>query len=365
MKPETPYLRVDATKMRHNIERMARMAAERSVALRPHAKTHKIPELARLQMAAGARGITAAKVSEAEIMAGGGVDDIFIAYPLITEEKLGRALALAERCRVIFAADSVEGARLLSRAALDRSTTAEVRLEIDTGMRRTGVLPGEARRVAEQIDGMKGLRLTGLFTYRGSLIGGRPTLDRRSAGLEEGRLMSEIAEELRSHGLDIREVSVGSTPTAEFASQATAVTEIRPGTYIFNDRMQAAWGACALDDCALTVEVTVVSAPSPDRIVVDGGSKTFSTDAAPGAGPLNLRGYGEVEGAADLVLEHMSEEHGIIPVTGGRRFRIGERLRIIPNHVCTTVNLHDRLWIAEEPDGHLRELPIAARGSVS
>jgi D-serine deaminase-like pyridoxal phosphate-dependent protein len=330
-------------------------------------KTHKVPELAALQLAAGACGITVAKVGEAEVMAAGGVRDIFIAYPLVTEAKIRRAMDLVDRCRVIFAVDSIKGARMLSKAAVERGVRAEVRLEIETGMRRTGVPIADVGALCEEIASLGAIEIGGIFTFRGALLEGRPTLDRRAAGLDEARTMVALAERLRLRGIGIRDVSVGSTPTAEFACTVPGVTEIRPGTYIFNDRMQAAYGDCTIEDCALSVLVTVVSAPAPDRIIVDGGSKTFSTDVAPGNPPLELRGYGEVVGAPELLLERMSEEHGVITLPPGRRFEVGDRLKVVPNHVCTTVNLHDSLWIIEdgaEGTGGARELRIAARGCV-
>ena len=363
--PDTPCIIIDGERVARNIERMASIAREAGVVLRPHVKTHKSPELARMQLDAGAGGVTVAKVSEAEVMADGGVDDIFIAYPLATAEKVERALDLADRCRLLFAIDGIDGARILSAAATRRNRRVEARMEIDTGMRRTGVLPENAAALAAAVAAAGSIELSGIFTFRGSILDGAPTPDRRAAGLQEGRLMAEIAEGLRSAGFAIRDVSVGSTPTAEFACRVPGVTEIRPGTYIFNDRMQVAYGACSLEDCAASILVTVASVPSADRIVVDGGSKTFSTDAAPGKAPFELRGYGEVAGTPDLVLERLSEEHGIIPTAGGHRFRVGERLRIIPNHVCTTINLHDRMWMSSTGAEELRELPVAARGKLT
>lgn len=370
---DTPCLLVDETVLEENIRRMAELAGSLGVRLRPHVKTHKIPELAKRQLAAGAVGITVAKVGEAEVMAAAGIDDIFIAYPLVTPSKIARALDLARDRRILFAVDSIEGARMLASAAVEQGMRTEARLEIDTGMHRTGVAETEAEETAAVIAKLEGIELNGIFTFRGSMLEGRPTLDRLKAGIDEGRRMAKLAELLRRSGIAIEEVSVGSTPTAEFAGTIDGVTEIRPGTYIFNDRMQTAYGACPLDACALSVLVTVVSAPGPDRIVVDGGSKCFSTDASPGSAPLDLVGFGEVLGRPELTLTRMSEEHGIIELNGGERFSIGDQLRIIPNHVCTTVNLHDSLWLLEGGSAGeassrgpgARALGIAARGRLN
>ncbi len=369
---DTPCLMVDEAVLEENIRRMAERVRSLGVRLRPHVKTHKIPELAKRQLAAGAVGITVAKVGEAEVMAAAGIDDIFIAYPLVTLSKIERALELAQNRRILFGVDSLEGARMLAAAAVERGTRAEARLEIDTGMRRTGVAETEAEETAAAIARLEGIKLSGIFTFRGSLLEGRPTLDRRAAGIDEGRRMVDLAERLRRRGIAVDEVSVGSTPTAEFAGSVRGVTEVRPGTYIFNDRMQVAYGACPADACALSVLVTVISTPGPDRIVVDGGSKCFATDAPPGTAPLDLVGFGEVLGRPGLTLTRMSEEHGVIELTGGERFAIGDTLRIIPNHVCTTVNLHDSLRLLERgraaapssTDRDARSIRIAARGRL-
>jgi D-serine deaminase-like pyridoxal phosphate-dependent protein len=362
---ETPCLVVDPIILKRNIARMAMVAQTAGVALRPHVKTHKIPEIAKMQLSAGAKGITVAKVSEAEVMAEAGIDDIFIAYPLATAEKIERALALSNRLRVVFAVDSLYCAQTLSASAARRGMKAEVRLEIETGLNRTGVPIAEAKAFAEQIAGMKGIVLSGIFTFRGSILDGKPTLDRRLAGLSEGQIMVECAARLRQAGLDIREVSVGSTPTAEFACAVPGVTEIRPGSYVFNDRIQIGYGACTVADCALSVLVSIVSVPAFDRIVVDGGSKTFATDTVPGVSPLNLAGYGQVVDHPELLFERMSEEHGIIRVVAkGQPWRIGDCLKIIPKHVCTTVNLHDKLWLVDTEHSGGQKLAILARGKV-
>src|SRR5215210_2825588 len=278
----TPYLLFDHAKMERNILKMADVARENGVALRPHVKTHKIPSIARQQVEAGAAGITVAKVSEAEVMADGGMEDIFIAYPLVTEAKIRRAVQLGERvARLVVGVDSLEGARRLSAVAGD--STLEVRLEVDTGLRRTGVLYDGAVGLAEEIEGMRNLDLTGIYTYRGAVLGGSKTLELEEAGLEEGRLMVSLADQMRERSIGVDEVSVGSTPTAEYVAKVDGVTEIRPGTYVFYDRMQARLGACSLDECAAVVVCTVVSRPTPDLIIIDGGSKTFATDVGPGA----------------------------------------------------------------------------------
>ncbi len=361
--PGTPYVSIDRARMQSNILKMAKMARSSEVSLRPHVKTHKIPAIARKQLEAGAFGIAVATVSEAEVMADGGVEDIFIAYPLVTEEKIQRALALSNRIRLIVGVDSLEGARRLSEVAEAEGHTLEVRLEVDTGLRRTGVPYEDAEELATKIQSTSTLNLTGIYTYRGAVLDGSPTLELEKAGIEEGQLMASLADRMRERGVGVNDVSVGSTPTAQYAARVEGVTEVRPGTYIFYDKMQAQLGACSFDECAAEVVVTVVSRPSSGLAVIDGGSKTFATDVQPGGAPLNLVGFGEIVGHPEATLERLTEEHGMISLNEDSDLQVGDTIRIIPNHICSTVNLHDTIYLTGE-DGTVEELEVAARGKV-
>ena len=357
---ETPHLLIDGSKMRRNIEKMAGVAREQGVKLRPHAKTHKIPSIAREQLEAGAAGITVAKVSEAEVMVEGGIRNIFIAYPLVTESKIERALRLSRRVNLTVGVDSLEGARRMSKMAALEDDVLDIRLEVDTGLRSTGVLFDEAVGLAGEIEALKNLNLTGLYTYRGAVLtDGSPTLDLEKAGIEEGKLMVSLANRIREEGIDIEDVSLGSTPTAEYAAEVEGVTEIRPGTYVFYDRMQVWLGACSLAECAATVVATVMSRPSGNLAVIDGGSKTFATDVQPDA----LRGFGHVVGYPDIVLERLNEEHGMLRVKSDDDLGVGDAVQIIPNHICSTVNLHDAVYLLNG-DGAVEELRVEARGKV-
>jgi D-serine deaminase-like pyridoxal phosphate-dependent protein len=357
----TPYLLIDGPTMERNLRKMADVARENGVALRPHVKTHKIPGIAREQLKAGAAGITVAKISEAEVMAESGIEDIFIAYPLVTEEKIRQAVQLSERVKLVVGVDSLEGTKRLSAMVGDR--TLDVRLEVDTGLRRTGVPIHRAVGLAGEIQAMGNLDLTGIYTYRGAVLGGSKTLELEKAGLEEGRLMVSLAEQMRERGIAVEDVSVGSTPTAEHVAKVEGVTEIRPGTYVFYDRMQARLGACSLEECAAVVMCTVVSRPTRDLAVIDGGSKTFATDVAPGAEPLNLEGFGHVVGYPGAVLERLTEEHGMLSVDEECDLEVGNTLQVIPNHICSTVNLHDEVYLVGE-GGIVEEMRVAARGKV-
>ncbi|OCT10507.1 amino acid aldolase [Paenibacillus pectinilyticus] len=363
---ETPCVIIDTDILARNIQTMAdRVGQHNTVKLRPHAKTHKLPSVAQLQIDAGAVGITVAKVSEAEVMAAHGIGNIFIAYPLVTVSKIERAIRLSEKIELIVAVDSLAGALLIEQTAARLGHTVQVRLEIDTGLRRTGVLYEQAPALAAEIARLPHLRLTGIYTFRGALLDGKPTLDVAAAGWEEGQLMADLADRLRTAGIAIEDVSVGSTPTALYAAAVPGVTEVRPGTYVYQDRMQAQLGVCELEDCAGSVLVTVVSRPSADLAIVDGGSKTFATDVQPGTNPLHLRGFGHIHGLDDAFLTRLSEEHGMLelgPLAQAANLQVGDQLRIIPNHICSTVNLHNQV-VMQRGDTFER-LPVLARGML-
>ena len=362
--PDTPYLSLNGDRMERNILKMAAVAREGGVSLRPHVKTHKIPAIARRQIEAGASGITVAKISEAEVMAEGGIADIFVAYPLVTKTKIRRATRLASRIRLIVGVDSLEGARAMSAVAASEGVVLEVRLEVDSGLRRTGVPREEAAGLAAEISVLENLDLTGIYTYRGAVLeDGSPTPDLAEAGRREGELMVDVAGEVRAAAVGVRDVSLGSTPTAEHAAKVEGVTEIRPGTYVFYDRMQAEMGACSVEECALRVVATVVSRPTPDLAVIDGGSKTFATDVQPKVAPLSLAGFGLVLGHPEALLGRVTEEHGMLSLDEGSALRVGDTVEIIPNHVCSTVNLHEEVYL-RYGDEDAQTLRVAARGMV-
>lgn len=359
---DTPYIRIRRDVMERNIKHMAETASELGVKLRPHVKTHKSPEIARLQLKAGASGITVAKLGEAEVMAEHGITDIFMAYPMAVPGKMDRAIRLSRSIHLSLGIDSLETAAELSRRAEEAGVLMTVRLEIDTGLKRTGVAIAEAGRLAYAISRLPGLSLNGIFTYRGSFYQGKAALEYGAAGQEEGHLMASLAYELRSQGIAIEHVSAGSTPTASSAGAVRGVTEIRPGTYVFNDSMQLRLGVCSREDCAAEVVVSVIHAAQDGRVVVDGGSKALATDVQPGQPPLLLKGFGTVIGYPDAVLERMNEEHGIIRMNPSHTLKPGDTLHIIPNHICSTINLYDEVYVTGE--GDVQCWPVRARGRL-
>jgi len=344
---DTPALVIDLDVLDTNLREMAGYVAAHGLTLRPHTKTHKIPEIARMQVRSGARGITVAKLGEAELMARAGFDDILIAYPVFGPSKLERLVALARRARMTLSTDSLEVARGVSEAAARAGVRIGLLAELDAGMRRCGVeTPEELAELARAMSSLDGVDFLGFMFFPGHV---------RAAPADQPPILQAIDARLKEaqdllfrSGIEVKVVSGGSTPTACQSHHMKTVTEIRPGTYVFNDMNTAAMGATDIAHCALTVLVTVVSKAVRGRAIVDGGSKTFSSDPfRAGDG----RGFGHLVGHPEVTLESMSEEHGHLDVSRATRpLRIGERLRFIPNHVCTTVNMHNEVWAARRDE---------------
>lgn len=272
---DTPALLVDLNQLNANIQRYAGIAAQAGVKLRPHIKTHKTLEIADMQLSAGASGITVAKLSEAAIYAEAGVSDIFVAFPVVGAQKARRAAQLAWQCRLIVGVESAQGIQELSRAATEVGTTLFVRVEIDSGLHRTGINPDIALALCQQVLAAPGLQLDGIFTFRSTSFPAAQSSDPQVLGRQEGELMVALAEQLRQANIPIRAVSVGSTPTGSAAAQVPGVTEIRPGTYVFFDRMTTKAGISTPDEIALSILATVVSRPAPDIAIIDAGSQNL------------------------------------------------------------------------------------------
>lgn len=345
----TPAVVIDLDKVEANIARLQAACDAAGVANRPHIKTHKSPELARLQVAAGARGITCQKLGEAEVMADGGLDDILISYNILGEEKLGRLGALQRRVRMIVAADNPVTIAGLPKAAEIAGRDLEVVVECDTGRKRAGVeTPGEAVELAKQIAASKGLTFAGFLMYppEDGWPATQDFLDIANAGLREA-------------GLEAGIVSTGGSPNIPNIGKLKGATEHRAGTSIFNDRMQIAAGVASLEDCALSVYATVVSRAGPERGILDSGSKTLTSDTG------GLEGHGLILEYPLAKIAKFAEEHGFLDLSGSNeRPNVGEVVRIIPNHVCVVVNMVDRL-LTVRGDKLIGELPVAARGKLS
>jgi D-serine deaminase-like pyridoxal phosphate-dependent protein len=357
---DTPTVLIDFDTMERNIAQMQKVADANGVKLRPHTKTHKTPYISHQQLRSGARGITVAKVGEAEVMNAAGVDDILVAFPLQGASKIERLLELAERAQMRVSLDSRKVAEDISEAAAARGLKIPVYVEVDPGLHRVGLPPRAGTRdFVREIVELPGIEFLGLLTHAGHVHSAR-TLDEVTAvGKQEGELMVETAELIRADSIEVREVSVGSTPTARFAAQVKGVTEIRPGTYVFYDTMQVSKFACEWQDCAQTVLLTVV-VKHADRMIFDGGSKTLSSDRGPGGAAT----FGTVVGFPNLEIYALSEEHAHVRIQGeGPLPEIGDKVQVIPNHACVVMNLHDRFY-ATRGDEVVGEFEIAARGKI-
>jgi D-serine deaminase-like pyridoxal phosphate-dependent protein len=344
---DTPYLAVDIALLERNLAAMAGSARARGLALRPHAKTHKCVEIARRQVALSDGGLTLATVAEAEVFAAAGLDDVFLAYPVVAAgPRAGRLRALAERVRLRVGVDSADGAALLAAAV----PGLEVLVEVDSGHHRTGVASHGAGEVAAAARSA-GLQVAGVFTFPGhSYAPG----ERKRAATDEAAALSAAADALRAVGIEPRVRSGGSTPTAAL-STADVLTELRPGVYAFQDAQQAELGSTDLADIALTAVATGVSR-GRDRAVLDAGSKVLGADR-----PAWTTGFGRLPDHPDARVVALSEHHATVTFPGPAP-AVGEQVRVAPNHVCTAVNLADELVVV---DGGVEvdRWRVAARGA--
>jgi D-serine deaminase-like pyridoxal phosphate-dependent protein len=348
---DTPSLVLDLDTMQANLASMASRLSERGVGLRPHAKTHKSPRIAQLQTDHGACGLTVATVGEAEVFAQHGFDDLFIAYPLFPSgSKAERLRTLSEGATLAVGVDSLEGAAALASAV---PGGLSVLVEVDSGQHRSGVRPEQAGELAEKVRDL-GLEVAGVFTHAGH--GYRPGAVDEAAAEESGAL-GEAAEQLAERGITPRVVSAGSTPTA-VASATGAVTEERPGTYVFNDRQQLGVGAAELDDLAVAVVATVVSTAVAGQAVIDAGSKSLAHDRPPW-----LTGHGVVPELGGAPVIGMSECHGLVQLGEQAPPPVGSVVRVFPNHVCTAVNLWDEYVVVRNGEV-VDRWPITARGHL-
>jgi D-serine deaminase-like pyridoxal phosphate-dependent protein len=345
----TPCAVIDMDRVERNIARVQAACEAAGVANRPHIKTHKSPMLAQMQVAAGARGITCQKIGEAEVMADAGIDDILISYNLLGDEKMARLAALQAKANMTVAADNSVVVADLPKAAAASGRILNVVVECDTGRKRAGVeTPAEAIVLAHEIANSKGLRFAGFMLY--------PT---ETGWAEAQKFYDEALAGVRAHGLDATMVSTGGSPNLVNLGKLKGATEHRPGTYIYNDRMQVAAGVAEWDDCALNIYSTVVSRAGPDRGILDAGSKTLTSD--PGGG---LDGYGLILEHPEARIARFAEEHGFLDLTrSNTRPNVGDVVRIVPNHVCVVVNMMDEVVMVRGEE-IIGVLPVAARGKL-
>lgn len=353
----TPALLIDMAAVQRNIDRLAAYAKSHGLAVRPHTKTHKSLRMARLQLEAGATGLTVAKAGEAEVMLQA-ARDLLMAYPACDAHRARQVAQLAREATLRVAIDSSEAADALSAMAYQAGSTIGVLVDIDVGHHRTGVQSPElALRLAQYIDGKPGLRVDGLFFYPGHIYA--PAQEQGDELKRIDALLAQAVGAFRRSGLSVSIVSGGSTPTAYQSHLITSQTEIRPGTYIYNDMNTVRSGHCTLDDCAARFVCTVVSTAVPGKAVIDAGSKTLTSDRNI---PQPDSGFGYVVEYPEAQIVRLTEEHGELDVSRcGRTPRVGERVTVIPNHICPCINLADAAFL-KMADGSIEKLPIDARG---
>ena len=352
---ETPALLVDMDRMNRNLDRGADYARKHQLSLRPHIKTHKSPYLAMEQLRRGSRGLTCATPFEAEVMSEV-ADDLLVMYPPVGSLRADRLARLAERVTLTVALDSEQAALEMSKAAVARNVRVKVLVELDAGMHRVGLpLLQDGVALAQRVTAMPALELAGIAFYPGHVRG--PVQEHAGQIAELSAFVARAREAFGA--LPVQVVSAGSTPTIWETHQIPGVTEMRPGTYIFNDRTTAEIGACAYDDCALTVLATVVSTAVPGQAVIDAGTKSLGREPMRGG---SAAGFGCLQGDLDAIVTSMSEEHGIIDLSHTDwRPRVGERVRVIPNHVCIVVHLADLVYGVRDAQV-VSSWPVAARG---
>lgn len=335
---DTPCLLIDLDILAANITRMAALARRSGVQLRPHIKTHKSAQIARMQLEAGATGICVATVGEAEVMRAAGIEDILIAYNIVGDAKLARLLPLCADGGITVTADSLEVAEGYSRMAAAAGRTLPVLLEIDSGMHRTGVEPQIAGQLGGKMAALSGLEVIGILTHAGHAhdVTAQPEIE--AVARHEGTAMRLARDELDRQGIPVQVVSAGSTITAPYLSSDDGITEIRPGTYVLNDLRTLEMYACTPDQIAATILATVVSV-GPDRVVLDSGNKTLTMTST------EQHGFGMIKNRPLSTFVRLSEEHGVARLSADdAELRVGDRVQVLPIHICVCVDLQQQAY---------------------
>jgi D-serine deaminase-like pyridoxal phosphate-dependent protein len=344
----TPALIIDRARMESNIARMSAAMAAVGVALRPHFKTSKLIEVARLQLDAGAVGFTCATPEEVDALLSAGITDLFWAHgPVGAKARL--AAEFNRRGRVAIGVDSVDLVHPVASAAEALGVMVPVRLEVDTGLGRTGVRPEDAVDVAQRVAALPGIEFEGVYTHEGqlaSVAGDRS--DIRSAGVSAGQVLVAAADAIREAGTPMRVVSVGSTPGWDSAPAVPGVTEARPGTYVFGDANQLRLESVTIDQCALTVLTSVVSTQRDGAVIVDAGIKAMSSDRSNRGSTfgLPLTADRELDEAVEFPIAY--EEHGTLAGDGVSGLRVGDTVSILPNHACGVVNMWGTVHVLDD-----------------
>jgi D-serine deaminase-like pyridoxal phosphate-dependent protein len=345
---DTPTVVIDLDRVEHNIQKLQRYCDHHAIKLRPHIKTHKLPILAHKQLQAGAVGITCQKLSEALVMAAAGIQDILITYNIMGKQKMEPLAQLARQTKLSIAIDNEVALDTIARAATLAERNISILLEFESGNERVGVqTPQEALGLAQKMSQHPFLTFDGLMTY--------------PCGKRAETFITEAKSLFASAGININTVSVGGTPGMWNVHEVQGITELRAGTYIYNDRNIVGSGTATLEECALHVHATVISCPTENRAVIDAGSKTLSSDLIK---PDYGQGYGLLLEYPEVTIKKLNEEHGIIDISACKtKPKIGEVVRIVPNHVCVVTNLHDEVVVHR--NGFVEGVwPVWARGKT-
>ncbi|MCZ7833673.1 alanine racemase [Atlantibacter hermannii] len=353
----TPYVALDMDIMEKNINAMVSGLARNNIQHWPHIKTHKSVRLAKLEQQLGASGITCAKLSEAEVMAKGGITSILLAYPLIGEDKCQRFADLARQINIRTIIDSLAGAEGLSQAAVKNDLQFNVDIAIDFGAHREGIQPDQLLDFARQVAALPGLNIKGVFTYAGTIYQYHQEADIRRAAREEAALLINSRDLLNANGFSIDILSGGSTLSSFYADELNGISESRAGNFIFGDMNAINGGIYTPEDCALTICATVVSIPLPGYATIDAGTKSLTSDLSSVAGS-----YGHIQEYPEMQLVKLNEEHGYLRYDPEKTaLNIGQQIHIIPNHCCVVANLVDEIYAFRK--GEYREtITIDARG---
>lgn len=359
---DTPSLLIDKNILKANINKMQKLCNDNGINLRPHIKTHKSPVIAKMQLKAGAIGIAAAKISEAEVFAGNGFNDIQIANIIIGPDKISKLYKLHEQVeRLTCGIDSAEGAAMLSSFFHSKKKILNVFIIINSGLNRCGVdSKEELLNLAKDIQNMPGINLYGLLTHAGSVYSAFGYDERKAIGLNESELLLGYKDYLEKHNIEISEISVGSTPTAEFCSTVNGVSELRAGNYIYHDMIQVGLGSANISQCAMSLLSRVIGVHNGSRVIIDAGKKALSSDPVT-RNISSVKGFGYIRDK-DEYITRLSEEHGIIDEPHSE-YSLNEKVRIIPNHACMVSNLFDVAYFTDGDDV-TDEISIDARGKM-
>lgn len=367
---DTPSLLIDKDIMLNNIKQMQKKADDLGVSLRPHTKTHKMPYIAKLQREYGARGITVAKTGEAEVMADNGLDDIFIANEIVGDMKWERIAKLAGRIKIAFGVDSAVAVKGIERIFAKVGQEAVIRIEVETGENRSGVTNEmQFQEILTALKACPHVHLEGIFSHEGHSYGAPTVAACQELFIKAQELTLHYAELARAAGFNIAVVSVGSTPSLMHSGKLLpGITEIRPGTYVLMDVGQ---GNCigSYNNCAATVLTTIISKPAPDRVIGDSGAKALTAQSR-GQGLCHTVGKGFIKGTADadgkngIYVDNVYDEHTIINSAKLHELvEIGDKIEIIPNHICPCCNLYDQAYLVSKGQVETT-LKIACRGKI-